>query len=91
MNRVFKVLDFLTWFMLIVTFVVSILTMIVVFGIAWISNFYTFEILEICLAITLLLWGTTSIKLHDKKAKFHGICSFLFAGVFIIFLMFKVY
>ncbi|KMT23271.1 hypothetical protein [Clostridium cylindrosporum] len=90
-----RLFDFLTWIMMIVTFVISIFTTIVVFGIAWsnwLSRFSNFMPLEISLAITFFLWGTTSIiSLSDKKGKTHGIFSFLFGGVLLVFLILEVY
>lgn len=95
LNIIVKSLDFLTWIMMVVTFIVSILTMIVVFGIGlndFLVNFMTFMPLEISLAVTLFLWGITSIiGMQDKKAKKHGFYSIVFGSILIICLSFGVY
>lgn len=90
-----KCLDFITWVMMVITFIISILTMIVVFGIAWndfLAYFWNFKLLEICLAISLFLWGITSIiGIQDKKAKRHGFYSIVFGGILMVFLSLGVY
>lgn len=90
-----RILDCLTWIMMIVTFVVSIFTMIVIFGIAWndlLSPFIHFLALEICLAATLFLWGITSIiSVYDRKSRKYGFFSIIFGGILVVFIGFGLY
>ena len=87
-----KILDYITLLMMIITLIVAILTTLVVFGILWHENFYNFVLLEVCLSLTLFMWGVTSIvSLTDKKAKKHGFYSIVLGSILISFLFLGVY
>ncbi|MEF9951279.1 MAG: hypothetical protein RR840_04015 [Clostridium sp.] len=94
MGKLIKIIDFLAWSMMLVTLVVAIATMLVGFGISWRSGavyFINLKMLEICLAITLGLWGTTAVILKDKKSKVHGVIAYFLTIMLIIFLTLRIY
>lgn len=95
MNKIIKVLDCFTWIMMLVTFIIAIMTTIVVFGVLQdviLYNFVTFYLLEISLSITLFLWGiTTLFEMKDRSAKKHGIYSIIFATILMVFFLFGIY
>ncbi|MEF9933920.1 MAG: hypothetical protein RSA01_01970 [Clostridium sp.] len=94
MVRFLKIVDCLTWVMMVITFMVAVFTMLVAFGISWRSGsiyFINLKVVEICLAITLALWGTTAVTLKDKKSKVHGCISYGLCIILIIFVAFGIY
>lgn len=95
MNKIIKVLDFFTWVMMLITFVISVLTTIVVFGVirdVILYPFINFYLLEISLSITLFLWGvTTLLEMKGKTAKKHGVYSIIFGIILMVFFVFKIY
>lgn len=95
MNKFMKVLDFLTWIMMLITFLIAIMTTIVVFGVLQdviLYNFVTFYLLEISLSITLFLWGiTTLFQMKGKSAKKHGVYSIAFGMILMGFFLFGIY
>lgn len=87
-----KILDGMMWISIAVSFVISILTMLVTFGIKWIPPFATFMPVEISLAVTFFLWGVNSIYNHyTKDSRITVLYSFLFGGVLLIFVVFGIY
>lgn len=90
-----KILDYFMWGMFLVSFIVSIFTMLVVFGIVWagwISSFATFLPLELSLAATLFLWGINSIyNSYTKNSKYTFYYSLVFGGILLLFVVLGVY
>jgi hypothetical protein len=67
-----KIIDFFMWLMFLVSSAVSVITMIVTFGMIDYSKtlkpFMNFMPIEICLSITLFLWGINSLYNNYTKA-----------------------
>jgi hypothetical protein len=90
-----KTLDYTMWFAFIVSFVISILTMLVVFGIVWygwISPFATFLPLEISLSATFFLWGINSLyNPYTKNSKYTFYYSLILGGILLAFVILGIY
>lgn len=58
------------WFMFLVSFIITTLTMLVLFGKYYISQFTTFLPLEISLSVTFIIWGiSSSFNPYTKHSK----------------------
>lgn len=87
-----RLLDSLMWLMFLLSLVVSLLTMIVVFGIRWISPFATFLPLEVSLAATFFVWGLNSIyNNYTRDSKLTMFYSFVLGGILLVFVVLGIY
>lgn len=91
-----KIIDFFTWIMFLVTSAISIITMIVSFGMVDYSKtlkpFMNFLPLEICLAVTLFLWGINSLyNNYFKNNKKTFFCYLTMGSVLLGFIFMGVY
>ena len=90
-----RILDYLMWGMFLISFIISIFTMLVVFGIVWsgwISYFATFLPLEISLAATFFLWGINSIyNTYTKNSKYTFYYSLILGGALLAFVILGIY
>lgn len=87
-----KIADCVMWSSFLVTGVISIFTIIVSFGIVYISSFANFMLLEVSLAISFLIWGICGLINPDvnfTKQNFYLSCGI--SAVFLLFLMFGIY
>jgi hypothetical protein len=74
------------WGMFVETLAVSIITMVVVFGLGYIELFSTFLPFEISLAATFFLWGLNSVyNPYMKVVKNTFFYSVILCGVLIVF------
>lgn len=55
-----RILDLAMWFMFLASLIITILTMLVLFGKYYIGSFTTFLPLEISLSLTFIIWGINS-------------------------------
>jgi hypothetical protein len=90
-----KTLDYLMWSMFIATFIISIFTMLVVFGIVWtgwMSYFATLLPLELSLAATFFVWGTNSVyNIYTKNSKYTLYYSLVLGSTLLVFAAFGIY
>ncbi|WP_027308608.1 hypothetical protein [Caloramator sp. ALD01] len=87
-----KLLNYLMWVSFLFTSIISIFTIIVSFGIVYISEFSTFIPLEISLSLSLILWGINCRYNQDvcyTKNNFY--ISFLLAFILLLFSILGVY
>lgn len=93
-----KILDVLMWIMFFISFVISAITIVVLFGISYgdiLKPFTTMLPLEISLSLTFFIWGLCSIygcDLSDKNSS-PKVSTALFAlgGILLIFVVFGIY
>lgn len=87
-----KFIDYLMWLMFAISLVISILTMLVVFGIVYIGRFSTFLPLEICLSITFFLWGINSTyNSYTRNGKYTAYYYIVMGGMLLAFAALKIY
>lgn len=88
-----KVVDYLMWFMFGVSLVISILTMLVLFGTGiYMELFSTFLPLEISLSATFILWGINSlVNPYTRNSKYTFFYAFVFGGGLIVFTLLGIY
>jgi hypothetical protein len=87
-----KILDWIMWFMFLVSFIITILTMLVLFGKFYISQFTTFLPLEISLSITFVLWGINScFNPYTKNSKNSVYFSLILGSILIGFAAMGIY
>lgn len=90
-----KTLDYLMWSMFIATFIISIFTMLVVFGIVWtgwMSYFATLLPLEISLAATFFIWGMNSVyNIYTKNSKYTLYYSIMLGVTLLVFASLGIY
>lgn len=87
-----KILDGLMWFMFAVSFVFSVITILVVYGIRYFPKFVTFYPLEIALALSFFLWGINSLfNPYISHGKYSFYLAFIFGGVLVAFAVMGVY
>lgn len=87
-----RLLDFIMWVSFGITGIISIFTIIVSFGIVYISKFSTFVPLEISLAVSLILWGINCR--HNEEVcytKNNFYISFILGALLLIFLILGIY
>lgn len=85
-----KVIDFIMWLLFGISFIISILTMLVLFGgIQYIEAFSTLLPLEISLSSTFILWGFNSMynpyTRNSKKTPYIWIALGVMLLVFALF------
>lgn len=87
-----KLLNWITWFMFVVSLVISVLSIVVAYGIKYISQFATLLPLEVSLIITFFLWGFNSLFEGNRKDKVTSlIYALLIGGVLMIFAFWGIY
>lgn len=80
------------WFMFLASFVITIITMLVLFGKYYISRFTTFLPIEICLSATFILWGINSyFNSYTKNSKNSILYSFILGSILIGFAVMGIY
>lgn len=93
-----KVFEWATWIMFGISFVISLITTLVLFGLLYaspIKAFTTLKPFEVSLAVTLFMWGINSlyssyIKKNKSQVKF-SILLFIFSGITLVFMLLGVY
>lgn len=87
-----RLLDAVMWFMFLVSFIVTILTILVLYGKYRITQLTTFLPLEISLSITFILWGINShFNLYTKNSKNSFLVSLILGGILIGFTILGIY
>lgn len=87
-----RILDWTMWLMFLVSFIFTILTMLVLFGKFYIVQFTTFLPLEISLSITFVLWGVNSIfNPYTKNSKNSFYYSVILGSILIGFAAMGIY
>lgn len=88
-----KVADYLMWLMFGISLIVSILTLLVLFGTGvYIELFSTFLPLEISLSSTFILWGINSlINPYTRNSKYTFFYAFILGGGLIVFALLGIY
>ncbi|MDF2673001.1 MAG: hypothetical protein K0R09_1266 [Clostridiales bacterium] len=87
-----RILDLAMWFMFLISFIFTILTMLVLFGKFYIGQFTTFLPLEISLSITFLLWGINShFNPYTKNSKNSFLYSLILGSILVGFAVMGIY
>lgn len=87
-----RIIDWTMWFMFLISFILTILTMLVLFGKFYISQFTTFLPLEISLSITFILWGINSVfNPYTKNSKNSFFYSLILGSILIGFAILGIY
>lgn len=88
-----KVLDFITWLLFGISLIISILTMLVLFGgIQYIELFSTLLPLEISLSSTFIIWGFNSIKNpYTRNSKNSPSILIVLGIMLLVFALFGIY
>jgi hypothetical protein len=91
-----KLLRSLTWLMVLLTSVLSVVTMIVTFGMVEYSSklkpFSNFMLLEIFLSITLFLWALDNLyRDNTTRSKIAFGYYIVLSGIFLVFIFNNVY
>lgn len=93
-----KILDWLMWIMFFISLVISVITILVLFGISYNSAFKYFSTLlplEVSLASTFFLWGLNSLYssyMERKKNSFkYSLLLFVLGGALLVFVVLGVY
>lgn len=87
-----RILDLTMWFMFLISFIFTILTMLVLFGKFYIIQFTTFLPLEISLSITFLLWGINShFNPYTRNSKNSFLYSLVLGSILIVFAAMGIY
>jgi hypothetical protein len=88
-----KVTDYLMWLMFGVSLIISLLTMLVLFGTGiYIEVFSTFLPLEASLSASFILWGINSlINPYTRNSKYTCIYAFIFSAGLIAFALMGIY
>lgn len=80
------------WFMFLITFLITTITMLVLFGKFYIRQFTTFLPLEISLSVTFLLWGVNSrINTYTKNSKNSFLYSLILGSILAGFALMGIY
>lgn len=93
-----KIFEWATWIMFGISFVISVITILVLFGLLYaspIKPFTTLKPFEVSLAVTLFMWGIDSIyasyvKKSKSQVKF-SILLLIFSGITLTFMLLGVY
>lgn len=96
MLTMLKIINFLVWFMILISSIISIITMVVSFGMIEYSNFLkpftNLMLLEISLSITLFLWAINSLyNSYSKQSKKTFFYYLVMSGIFTFFIFYGVY
>lgn len=78
--------------MFLITFIITIITMLVLFGKFYISRFTTFLPLEISLSITFVLWGINSrFNTYTKNSKNSFLYLLILGSILVVFAIMGIY
>lgn len=81
-----RILDLAMWFMFLISFIITILTILALFGKYYMGQFTTFLPFEISLSITFILWGINScFNTYTKNNKNIFLYSLILGGILIGF------
>lgn len=87
-----RLLDYIMWGSFLLTSIISIFTILVSFGIVYISRFATFMPIEVSLALSLMLWGINCIYNPEVKfTKSNFYIALILGGIILMFLMYGIY
>ncbi|EYE87832.1 hypothetical protein Q428_11185 [Fervidicella metallireducens AeB] len=87
-----KILDYLTWIMFIFSLLLTLCTIIVLFGLAYMPALSSLKPLQISLAVTFFMWGVNNLYnnyAEDGKKNFFY-CTII-AGIFLVFVVLGIY
>lgn len=86
------ILNWLMWLMFSSSLIISLITMVVAYGIKYIPMFATFLPLEISLSLTFFIWGINSrVDPGSANSKRDIYYSIIFGGILIGFAYFRIY
>lgn len=88
-----KIIDYFMWFMFGVSLIISMLTMLVLFGTGiYIEVFSTFLPLEVSLSASFILWGINSlINQYTRNSKYTVFYAFTLGAGLIVFALMGIY
>lgn len=86
-----KVLEYIMWFAILIAIVITFFTIMVSYGLFYISYFTTLLPFEISIVFVLLLWGIYNIYNNYTQNKKTVYISLLIGGLMLLFILFGIY
>ncbi|KRQ87537.1 hypothetical protein ABG79_00338 [Caloramator mitchellensis] len=86
-----RFIEYAMWFIILLTTVITFLTIMVSYGLFYISHFTTLLPFEVSMVLVLLLWGIYNIYNNYRQSRNAVIISFLLGGIMLLFILFGIY